>query len=402
MKILFVNACLRGEESRTMRLCRTALQEITMRARSVRFEEVDLNKENIQPLNGTTLAERAALMKEKKFDAPMFRYARQFAEADLVVIGAPYWEYQFPAALRCYYEHITVGGLTFWYGEDGRPQSLCSAKRMLYLTTAGGPIGDRNFGFDYTQSLMRDMLGIEQCEYVAAEGLDIAGADVHAQLQAAEERARELIRAWDIWEEDTVMEDFKWVITIGREYGAGGRSVAKRLSEMLGIKYYDKDIIHITAEKTGFTEEMIEGTEERETGRMIFNWLASAGSASSYDQAIVAQAQTIRQIAKQGPCIIVGRGADYILRDFPNLINVFIYADDNDKAQYAMDTFGETKEEALKRVHRSDTARASYYRYLTHEKWGDLRNYDLTINSSRIGKAACADVIAEYAKNRKG
>ena len=106
------------------------------------------------------------------------------------------------------------------------------------------------------------------------------------------------------------MSECKNIITIGREYGAGGRSIAKKISEQLGIPYYDKDIIKMTAEKTGFTEEMIQGTEEKEAGRNIFNWFMPSGAASSYDQAILAQAQTIRKIAKEGPCIIVGRGAD--------------------------------------------------------------------------------------------
>lgn len=196
------------------------------------------------------------------------------------------------------------------------------------------------------------------------------------------------------------MSDFKYIITIGREYGAGGRTIAKRLSELLDIPYYDKDIIKITAQETGFSEEMIQGTEETEAGRAIFNWFMPTATASSYDQAILAQAQTIRTIARKGPCILVGRGADFILRDFPNLINVFVYADEEDKIQYAIDTFGDTPEQAAKRVHRSDASRESYYHYLTRGKWGDLTKYDLTINSSSIGKAACADVILAFAKAR--
>lgn len=193
------------------------------------------------------------------------------------------------------------------------------------------------------------------------------------------------------------MRECKNIITIGREYGAGGRTIAKKISEELGIPYYDKDIIKLTAEKTGFTEEMIQGTEEKEAGRNIFNWFMPSGAASSYDQAILAQAQTIRKIAKEGPCIIVGRGADYILRDFPNLVNVFVYANEEDKIKYAMDTFGDTKEQAAKRVRHSDTSRESYYHYLTRARWGNLKNYDLCLNSSPIGKEACADIIIEYA-----
>ena len=197
------------------------------------------------------------------------------------------------------------------------------------------------------------------------------------------------------------MSDFKYIITIGREYGAGGRTIAKRLSELLDIPFYDKDIIRITAKETGFSEEMIRGTEESETGRSIFNWLMPTGAASTYDQAILAQAQTIRSIARKGPCIFVGRGADFILRDFPNLINVFVCAEDKDKIQYAVDTFGDTPEQAAKRVRHTDASRESYYHYLTKEKWGALTKYDLTLNSSPIGKDACADVIIAYARARE-
>ena len=116
------------------------------------------------------------------------------------------------------------------------------------------------------------------------------------------------------------MSDFKYIITIGREYGAGGRTVAKRLSELLGIPYYDKDIIRITAQETGFSEEMIHDTEESEAGRSFFNWFLPTGMANSTDQAIMAQAQVMRNLARKGPCVMVGRAADYVLRDFPVLV----------------------------------------------------------------------------------
>ena len=194
------------------------------------------------------------------------------------------------------------------------------------------------------------------------------------------------------------MSDFKYIITIGREYGAGGRTIAKRLSELLDIPYYDKDIIKITAQETGFSEEMIYDTEESEAGRSFFSWFLPTGIANSTDQAIMAQAQTIRNIARKGPCVIVGRGADFILRDFPNLINVFVCAEEEDKVKYAMEAFGDPEDKAAKRVRHIDASRQSYYHYLTKEKWGDLTKYDLTLNSSPIGKAACADVIIAFAK----
>ena len=146
MKVLFVNCCIRGEASRTLRLCRVAIEAIHTTFPTAEVEELCLDQEALLPLHSDTLAQRHALEVAQAFDHPMFRYARQFAAADVILVGAPYWEYQFPALLRCYVEHISVSGLTFAYGEDGRPHGLCKGDRLFYLTTAGGPILDRNCG----------------------------------------------------------------------------------------------------------------------------------------------------------------------------------------------------------------------------------------------------------------
>ena len=196
MKVLFVNCCVRGEASRTLRLCRAALEQIQETLEDVTIEELDLDKEEILPLNGQRLAQRHALEEKGEFDGPIFRYARQFAAADLIVFGAPYWEYQFPALLRCYLEQISVCGLTFAYTEDGRPKGMCKADRLFYITTAGGPILHRNCGFDYIKILCGDMLGFTQMDWVAAESLDVWGVDVEEQLRQAEVSLRAKIKAW--------------------------------------------------------------------------------------------------------------------------------------------------------------------------------------------------------------
>ena len=150
----------------------------------------------ILPLHSDTLRQRDELSRAGEFDHPMFQYARQFAQADVILIGAPYWEFQFPALMRCYIEHIAVGGVTFRYTEEGRPEGLCKVQRVFYVTTAGGPILDRNCGFDYLKILFQDMLTIPQVEYVAAETLDVWGVNVEAQLKAAEYQVREKIGNW--------------------------------------------------------------------------------------------------------------------------------------------------------------------------------------------------------------
>ena len=198
------------------------------------------------------------------------------------------------------------------------------------------------------------------------------------------------------------MSEWNSIITIGREFGAGGRSIAKKISEELGIPYYDKDIIKITAEQTGISEDMLRDTEDSETKRNLFNWLLSSTDlSSSYDRTIMVQAEMIRILAKKGPCIIVGRGADYILRDFPNVVNVFVHAEMEDKVKYAMETYGEDRDHATRRVRHIDAARESYYHYLTGGRWGYLSNYDLTLNSSTIGKENCAEIIMAFAAKKQ-
>ena len=196
MNILFVNGCLRGEESRTLRLCRAALAQLRENFPTAEVTELVLDEEEILPLNGQRLHQRHELEKQEKFDDPIFRYAHQFAQADLILIGAPYWEFQFPAMVRCYLELISVCGVTFGYTEDGRPRGLCKADSLFYVTTAGGPILHRNCGFDYIKTLCGDMLGFTRMDYTAAECLDVIGVDVEAQLQGAEAQLREKLQSW--------------------------------------------------------------------------------------------------------------------------------------------------------------------------------------------------------------
>lgn len=196
MKVLFVNCCIRGEASRTLRLCRVAIEAIHTTFPTAEVEELCLDQEALLPLHSDTLAQRHALEVARAFDHPMFRYARQFAAADVILVGAPYWEYQFPALLRCYVEHISVSGLTFAYGEDGRPHGLCKGDRLFYLTTAGGPILDRNCGFDYLKTLLGNMMDFKKMDYVAAECTDVIGYPVEEELQKAEEQVRAQIQSW--------------------------------------------------------------------------------------------------------------------------------------------------------------------------------------------------------------
>lgn len=180
-KILYVNACFR-DGSRTNELAQHLLGSL-----KGQIESVNLFDENIEPLDECMLKKRDALLKAGDTDNDFFRMARQFACADTVVISAPYWDLLFPAVLRIYLENITVCGITFRYSEKGIPVGLCKAKKLYYVTTAGGFVGENNFGFDYVKALAVNLFGIENVKFFSAQGLDIYGADIEAIMKKAKE-----------------------------------------------------------------------------------------------------------------------------------------------------------------------------------------------------------------------
>ena len=180
--ILFVDACVRPD-SRTRTLAESVLSRLAGEVHTL-----SLAQENIPILDGEQLRTRDEALARCDYDHPMLTYARQFAAADTIVIAAPYWDLMFPALLKVYWEAVTVSGVTFRYNE-GRPYSLCRAKKLVYITTAGGPIGDFDFGWQYVQAMARGFFGIADVRCVRAENLDIIGADIPAILARAREDA---------------------------------------------------------------------------------------------------------------------------------------------------------------------------------------------------------------------
>lgn len=164
-QILFINACLR-RESRTL-----VVAEDLLRGTEGEITRVDLEQEGIRPLTGESLKKREALLRERRMDDPMLRYARQFAEADEIFVAAPFWDLSFPAALKSYFEQITVAGITFTY-DQGRPVGLCRAKRLVYVTTSGGRIVD-DFGYAYVKALAKQFYGIPDTLCYRGENLDV-------------------------------------------------------------------------------------------------------------------------------------------------------------------------------------------------------------------------------------
>lgn len=180
MKILFIDACVSTHpKSRTRWLCDEYLRRIKNEDDTV--ERVELEKLPIMPFSEKMLEKRDALIAAGKYNDEMFALARRFKEADKVVIGAPYWDLSFPSVLKVYIEHIMVSGLTFKYTETGAV-GLCGAKSLTYITTAGGFIENRNFGFEYIKAVA-EMLGIQNNDMVSAQGLDIYGADADKILR---------------------------------------------------------------------------------------------------------------------------------------------------------------------------------------------------------------------------
>lgn len=185
-KILFINACVRPK-SRTYRLAKQVLNQM-----EGAVEEVNLEQEKIKPLDWETLQLRDDCVSRKEFSAPLLRYARQFIEADEIVVAAPYWDFSFPATVKIYFEAVTVCGMSFAYTPEGIPKGLCKAKKLIYVTTAGGSIGGFNMGYDYIKTLSSLYYGIPETVCYKAENLDIKDADEEAIMQKAME---EIVRA---------------------------------------------------------------------------------------------------------------------------------------------------------------------------------------------------------------
>lgn len=187
-KILHVNACIRDDEtSRTAKLGQYMLGRLQKKEPDAVIEEVRLAELGLLPFNAEMIEKRDEALKEERFGDEMFRYANQFIEADLVVITAPYWDLSYPAVLKVYAEHISVNGISFAYNEEGNLVGKCRAKKIIYVTTSGGYIGEHNHGYDYIRGLGA-LYSIPEVDFISCEGLDIWGTDVEAKIREAKEK----------------------------------------------------------------------------------------------------------------------------------------------------------------------------------------------------------------------
>lgn len=178
--ILYIDACVR-EQSRTRRLAERLLRTLGKPYTRLRLEGLAL-----PAADGAFIARRDRLLAEGRLDDPLFDLARQFAEAEEIVVAAPFWDLSFPAALKAYLEQINVVGVTFRYTPEGVPEGLCRARRLCYVTTAGGDFFPEQFGFGYVEALAKAFYGIGCVELIRATGLDIEGAPVERILRDCE------------------------------------------------------------------------------------------------------------------------------------------------------------------------------------------------------------------------
>lgn len=202
------------------------------------------------------------------------------------------------------------------------------------------------------------------------------------------------------------------VIAIGRQNGSGGREIGKKLADQLGISFYDKQLIQMTAEKSGIHEDICEASEETATNSLLYTlstsgnlWGGGRAPMGSElpvtDRIFIAQSEIIKQLARQESCVIVGRCADDLLRNHPNCIRVFIHADLKYRTERMVRLYGLSEEKAEKQVIRMDKKRANYYNYFTDSKWGMAENYTLTLDSSQLGIEGCIGVLKYLAEQRR-
>ena len=198
----------------------------------------------------------------------------------------------------------------------------------------------------------------------------------------------------------------KKIITISRAFGSGGTAIGKEVAKRLNIPYYDKELVDKVAEESGFHADFIEEAGEYApvTNSFLFNIavspnpMAMMNTMSMADQLFVCQTNVIRRLADEGPCVIIGRCADYILKDRDDCLHVFIHADMAHRAERIVRLYGETKQSPEKRLTDKDNKRRVYYKHYTNRNWGEAQNYHVCLNSGLVGVEKCVDIIVDIAK----
>lgn len=201
---------------------------------------------------------------------------------------------------------------------------------------------------------------------------------------------------------DCTVENY--VITIARGFGSGGKTIGRMLSENLGIPYYDKDLIKLASEESGINEALFGKSDEKVKSSIFSRPKVYSGELVkpdspdfvSEENLFSYQAKVIKSLAEKGSCIIVGRCADFVLRDMENVIKVFIWADMPTCLKNAKIVCGIDEKEAARQIERTDKERSAYYKAHTGSSWDNVRNYDLCLNTSRLSFEKCVEIIKSY------
>lgn len=200
------------------------------------------------------------------------------------------------------------------------------------------------------------------------------------------------------------------VITIARQYGSGGKTVGEMLAKRLNIHYYDKELMKLASDDSGINEALFVNADEKVKSTKLFHIAKSAYSGelippesddfTSTDNLFNYQAKIIRKLAEEEPCVIIGRCADYVLKDYDNVLSVFVHAPKNFCMEQAAKKHSMSAKELEKFIAKTDRHRAEYYKYHTGREWTDARNYDLCLDSSKLGFERCVEEIIAYMKVR--
>lgn len=199
------------------------------------------------------------------------------------------------------------------------------------------------------------------------------------------------------------------IITISRQFGSGGREIGKKLAEKLGISFYDNEIIERAAKESGFAPAAFENAENKATNSLLYSIAMGMNAYGNQelgfthlsldDRIYLAQSEVIRKVAQEGPCVIVGRCADYVLKDVPDVINIFIWAPLEYRVKRAIEVNNLSIVKAEEQILKIDKRRANYYTYHANEKWGKAENYHLSIRSDYIGIDNCVECIKAYVEH---
>ncbi len=198
------------------------------------------------------------------------------------------------------------------------------------------------------------------------------------------------------------------VLTIARQFGSGGRKIGKKVADKLGIPFYDKKLITLAAKESGIDPDILKTVDEKASNSLLY--ALSIGAASAYDnyhepplpmndKLFLIQHDIIKKVSVD-PCVIVGRCSDYILRERSDCVKVFIYADMKYRKKYARDVYRISEDKVEGVINRMDKSRSNYYEYYSENEWGDMSNYDLCIDSGKLGVDGCVRLIVSYLKIR--